>query len=577
MNTPRIVALLITAVVAGHAGADQRLWLNDVDTYTITRSSVVTTGDPPADFELADDFEVTGLVRRAIVYGHDCWQCAGVFATGVRVRIHEKTAAGAPGAELYGFRLDAGDPRFVHDLNQTGHNETIDVTFPQPFAADGGYFFAVQLEFAEPASWPIWSSNHTSRFGSPVQMRDNLAGGDWQQHSDMFGPSEFDFAFALYGEPPGPPPSNTVAGCGEWHTRELPLPDGATGSSAYASKSFGMQESWLVGGYDRGGIGNTEQLSAAWHRIGDGAWQFVPTPSPDVCSPNTSCAQVWFNAIDGVAPDDVWAGGWQRGRNQEGFVGGQLFLARWDGTEWRQVDAPVTSGGSGAEITAIKAFASDDVWFVGSWITPTGWPALTMHWDGSGLSIIEAPFPTPGTPGWSLAGVDGVASNDLWAVGHGSDGDMSTLPYVIHWDGTDWQLADVPAPGDSMGFGAALALSSDDVYAGGSWFTAGVGYGPMIMHYDGSAWTLASGDGGGGPMISFGSGSVLALGNPTLYFDGTDWIPQPGLQDYDYHSVTDLDATGPCHAVGGGIADIVGERRAIALELKPIVFGNGFE
>lgn len=574
---PSTLAPWLLAAIIGDAQADQRLWHNDIDTWSITRPSVVVTGASPSDVELADDFEVTGLVRRAIVHGHDCWQCAGVFSTGVRVRIYEKTAAGTPGAELHAFRLDADDPGFVHDLNHTGHDETIDVLFPQPFAADGSYFLSVQLEFAEPASWPLWSSNHASRFGSPVQMRDNLAGGDWQQHEDLFGPSEFDFAFSLYGDAPGEPPSNTVAGCGEWHSRQLPLPQGATGTWVNAGRSFGSAESWLVGGYERGTIGNSEQLSAAWHRVGDGAWTLVPTPSPEPCSPNASCAQVWFNAIDGVAPDDAWAGGWRRGQNQEGFVGGQLFLAHWDGDAWQQVDAPVTSGGSGAEITAIKAFASDDVWFVGSWITPQGWPALAMHWDGSSLSIIETPFPLPGTPGWSLAAIDGDASDDVWAVGHGSDGDMSGIPYLIHWDGQAWQLAEAPAPGDSVGFGAVLALGAGDVFAAGSWFTAGTGHGPMILHHDGLAWSLATTDGGGGPMIAFGTGSVLALGNPTLYYDGSSWTPQPGLQGYEYPVIAALDATGPCHAVGGGFADIVGARRAIAVELRPIVFDNGFE
>ena len=78
-------------------------------------------------------------------------------------------------------------------------------------------------------------------------------------------------------------------------------------------------------------------------------------------------------------------------------------------------------------------------------------------------------------------------------------------------------------------------------------------------------------------MIAFGTGSLLALGNPTLYFDGSSWTPQPGLQGYEYSVVAALDATGPCHAVGGGFADIVGARRAIAVELRPIVFDNGFE
>lgn len=581
MNRSSFLGLIFaTAVAAASARADQRLWLNDVDTYSITRDSIVVTGAAPVDQELADDFEVAGEIRRAIVYGYDCWNCAGVFATGVRVRIYAKTAEGTPGEELYGFELAADDPRFLHDLNRTGHNATLDITFPAPFAAEGAYFFSVQLEFAEPATWPIWSSNHVTPRGSPVQIRDNLAGGSWEPHSDLFGPSNFDFAFALYGQPPGPPPPNTVAECGEWHTALLPLPESATANSIYASKSFGDAESWLVGGYDTGPIGSQETYSLAYRRVGGGDWEIVPTPSPDVCTesgnPN-SCAQVWFNAIDGVAPDDVWAGGWKKGRTQDGFVGGQLFVAHWDGAAWAEVPAPVTNGGSGAEVAGIKAVAADDIWFVGSWIDETGWPALAMHWNGSTLEIVDTPFPTPGTPGWSLAGIDGVASDDLWAAGAGSDGDMSTQPYLLHWDGTDWQqAADVPMPGDSIEYHALLAFASDDVYAAGSWFTGGDGYGPMIVHYDGTSWTMATGIGGGGPMIAIG-GNVLALGNPTVFGRGTEWTAQPGLPYYDFYGWSSLEETGPCNAVGSAIVDLAGERRSVAVELKPLVFRSGFE
>ena len=103
-------------------------------------------------------------------------------------------------------------------------------------------------------------------------IRDNLAGGPWEQHSDMFGPSNFDFAFSLYGLPPGPPPSNTVAECGEWSTTLLPLPDGANATTVYASKSFGAAESWLVGGYD------TARNSSAAVFVFDGsAWHQGPS------------------------------------------------------------------------------------------------------------------------------------------------------------------------------------------------------------------------------------------------------------------------------------------------------------
>jgi len=578
----RHAAALACGFFCVSAFADELLFSSPGDLYAITRDSIVVTGAAPVDQEIADDFQAVGEIHRAVVDGYDCWNCEGVFAIGVNVHIYAKGADGKPADLLYGFRLDASDPRFIHDLNQTGHNCTVDITFPEPFAADGEYFLSVQLEYDRAASWPLWSANHVTPFGSPIQIRDNIAGTPWEQHSDMFGPSNYDFAFALYGLPPGPPPSNTVAECGEWSTELLPLPTDATATSVYASKSFGAEESWLVGGYDTGSIGSFQTFSLAYHRVGGGAWEIVPTPSPDPCTdsgnPN-SCAQVWFNAIDGVAPNDVWAGGWRNGQTTDGFVGGQIFLAHWDGSAWTQIPAPITTGGSGSEIAGIKAIASDDVWFVGSWINGSSWEALAMHWNGSTLEMVETPFPVPGgTPGWSLVTADGVAADDLWAVGAGSDGDMSLAPYVLHSDGSGWTTTpDVPMPGDWIEFNALLPLASDDVYMGGSWFAAAGGYGPLVMHWDGSAWTIASQAGGGGPMVTFGNGSVLALGNPSLYWNGSAWLSQPRLADYDNYGFSSLHATGPCHAVGSAIVDIVGVRRWIAVYLNPIVYRNGFE
>lgn len=574
-------ALLACGLVSTSVFADELLFSSPGDLYTTTHDSIVVTGAAPVDQEIADDFQAVGEIHRAVVDGYDCWNCEGVFATGVDVHIYAKGDDGKPGDLLYGFRLDASDPRFIHDLNQTGHNGTIDVTFPEPFAADGQYFLSVQLEYNRPASWPIWSANHITPFGSPVQIRDNIAGTPWEQHSDMFGPSNYDFSFALYGLPPGPPPSNTVAECGEWSTELLPQPPDATSTAIRDSKSFGTDETWLVGSYDTGITSQIFTYSLAYHRVGDGPWEIVPTPSPDACSdsgnPN-GCPKVWFNAIDGVTPDDLWAGGWRDGQTSTGFFGGQIFLAHWDGNAWTQVPAPVSSG-SGSYIGGIKAVAPDDVWFVGAWIADDGWKALALHWNGSTLEMVDTPFPAQGgTPGWSLDEVDGVAGNDLWAVGAGSDGDMSLAPYVLHSDGNGWTVTpDVPMPGDWIEFNALLPLASDDVYMGGSWFAAAGGYGPLILHWDGSAWTIVSGEGGGGPMITFGNGTVLATGNPTLYWNGSQWLAQPRLGDYDFYGFSALKATGPCHAVGAAIVDIVGVQRSVAVYLNPIVYRNGFE
>ncbi|HEY6940937.1 hypothetical protein [Dokdonella sp.] len=580
MNTlaSRFVALLVIVLAASAAHADERLWYNEIDTWSTTRDSIVVTGPGAAfDQEVADDFEATGLVRRVVAYGHDCFNCAGAFSTGVRVRVYARQADGSPGAELYGFRLDADDPRFLHDLNQTGHEETVDVTFPQPFVADGGYFISVQLEYAAPAYWPIWSSHHTAPRGSPAYLRDNAAGGAWAPHSDALGPSHFDFAFALYGTPPGPPAPTLVAGCGEWNVEPLPLPDGATAVSVHAVQSFGNGEEWLVGGYDTGTISALQTFSLAYHRTAaDPAWRIVPTPSPEVCSPNPGCAKVWFNAIDGVASDDVWAAGWKDGRSDDFYFGGQLFLAHWDGEAWTEVAAPPTHAGAGAEVAAIKALATDDVWFVGSWVSGGQWPALALHWNGVSLEQVATPFPLPGTPGWSLAAIDG-SPGDLWAVGAGSDGDMSTSPYILRGDGSTWELAGaVPMPGQQVEFNAVLALANDDVYAAGSWFTGGTGYGPLVVHWDGTQWTTATQAGGGGPMARIASG-LLALGNPTLFHDGVEWRAQPGLADFDSYAWADLQATGACNALGAAIVDVAGVRRSVAVRLRPRIFFGGFD
>jgi len=134
---------------------------------------------------------------------------------------------------------------------------------------------------------------------------------------------------------------------------------------------------------------------------------------------------------------------------------------------------------------------------------------------------------------------------------------MSLSPYVLHWNGADWQRSEnVPMPGDSIEFHALLPLAADDVYAGGSWVDGGVGYGPMVTYVDGSG---------------------LALGNPSVYWNGSEWLPQPALPDFDAYGWSSLQATGPCNAVGAAVVDIVGARRSIAIELKPIVYRNGFD
>ncbi|HET7844466.1 MAG TPA: hypothetical protein VFL14_09965, partial [Xanthomonadales bacterium] len=350
-----LAALLVAALPASAA---QLLYGTYPDGQSITPDAIRSGGASPVDREVADDFTLTGLVQRIQVSGYDCFQCAGVLSSGVTVRIYEALANGQPGAVLAQHHLAADDPAFIHDPNRTGHDATLDITLPEPFAADGSYFVGVQLEYAAGGNWTIWSAHSQSPVGSAYLVRDHLGADAWTPGPGSFANS--DIAFRLYGVRPGPPPPRVVAQCGEWSTQDVPLPAGAEQGRLESIKAFGPDEMWAVGSYDRTTNGSTTSHSLALHYT-NGAWTIVPTPSPTECA---GCTQVFLTAVEGLAPDDVWATGYKRMRAQDGFLGGQVFVIHYDGKSWQEVPAPRTNGGTGAWGRGIRVFAHDDVWIV---------------------------------------------------------------------------------------------------------------------------------------------------------------------------------------------------------------------
>ena len=220
--------------------------------------------------------------------------------------------------------------------------------------------------------WPIWSSNHVSPRDSPDQIRDNIAGGPWEQHSDLFGPSNFDFAFSLYGMPPGPPPSNTVAECGEWNSALLPLPEGATATSVYASKVSAPSDEWLVGGYDTGEFSSMRNALARLsprrrRRLGNRADAEPRRCCSDGGNPNTARKSGSTRSTASRRTTSGPAAGARSDRRTASSAGSSSSRTG-TAAQWIEVPAPVTNAGSGAEIAGIKAIAPNDVWFVGSWI-----------------------------------------------------------------------------------------------------------------------------------------------------------------------------------------------------------------
>ena len=158
---------------------------------------------------------------------------------------------------------------------------------------------------------------------------------------------------------------------------------------------FASDDIWTVGEYNNTGIDGGAFHGMTYHYDGT-SWSHVPNPTESIASTH-------LYAVDGVAPDDVWAAG-------DGPTG-PLFM-HWDGSSWTIVPSPATTG----TIQKLAAIASDDVWAVDSpWQVPT--ISKYYHWDGVSWSVV-APPAIPGATAVSRhGGLAAVGECDVWAVG----------------------------------------------------------------------------------------------------------------------------------------------------------------
>ncbi len=264
----------------------------------------------------------------------------------------------------------------------------------------------------------------------------------------------------------------------------LPSANGATGPGAvnelYGVVAISPEDAWAVGQYVQNlpvsSTNPTRILIEHW----DGTrWSLVPAPNP-------SERENSLNAVAAAGKEDVWAVG-------HSVVGTRstILVEHWDGTRWSVVPTPdLMTEDSGASLDAIAVVSADDIWAVGS--QPAG--VLIEHWDGSTWSVVDAP--QPADHGF-LTAVDVSGPDDVWAVGWTtpSDGNEATPPVIEHYDGTGWELVELPAaPARFVVPLAVTAVSSNDV-----WVTGWMGdsnlsqdydrHRAMVAHWDGRSWT----------------------------------------------------------------------------------------
>lgn len=190
----------------------------------------------------------------------------------------------------------------------------------------------------------------------------------------------------------------------------------------------------------------------------------------------------------------------------------QLAPAQTPCGDFVSTPVPTDPGWWSAELFDVTTLPDGTAWACGQFQTYDGFSSietftLAEFWDGQQWTHVPTPSPSPYPGGTQaiLSGIDALTPDDVWAGGEarGDAGGLSVGSWIMvqHWDGSSWELVDVPGPpgGVSINFSGprihdVLALAEDDVWFGGQWgepnAQGSVTWRPLAMHWDGSGMEI---------------------------------------------------------------------------------------
>jgi len=281
-------------------------------------------------------------------------------------------------------------------------------------------------------------------------------------------------------------------------------------------------------------------------------------------SPNPAGSRAQFIGLKVIAPDDVWAVGEQRPIGGGGDPSSPL-AAHFDGTDWTIVPVPnpAWSFDRLAELYDVDGLSSDDVWAVGQFMHPdeADIESFVVHWDGIAWSWIPSPT-QPNGEGAVFGQVEVVGVDDVWAVGSwpGPSPGAIIEPLAAHWDGNEWTIFPVPVVADDSRFSTIEALAPDDIWGTVNleFVTAGP-IEPIIVHFDGSSWSLVS----PAPAAEYtGVGDIAAIGPNDVWVTAARWNsddifnPTPAFLHWDGSGWTEFATPGGGRFIVNGPDDI---------------------
>lgn len=228
------------------------------------------------------------------------------------------------------------------------------------------------------------------------------------------------------------------------------------------------------------------------------------TPLCRVALPTAYQTHTDLNDILVLSNSDIWL----VGANQAGAL-----ALHWNGTQW---DSIPTQAPDGSTLLKLAALGSNNIWAIGETVDggntgPGGGggapPSHTLieHWNGTTWSQTQSPDLLASTRNL-LQDITIAGPNDVWVagmagsqVGGKSIFSLRASPLLEHWNGTNWQLVQLPGI-QLASLKTIVALSANDVWLAGGIDPASDGAGGnvqntpnlLLLHWNGQSWNRVS-------------------------------------------------------------------------------------
>ncbi len=223
--------------------------------------------------------------------------------------------------------------------------------------------------------------------------------------------------------------------------------------------SLSPTDAWAVGAWDPGGTARNRPLIEHW----DGAsWSIVTVDDP---------VNAVLTSVTAVAANDVWA---------VGDSGGKTLVMHWDGSAWSRVSSP-NDGSATQGLSSVSAAGPNDIWAVGTIDEGSPFPGetLAIHWNGAAWKLVTTPSPPSGD---TVTGVAAFANRNAWMVGSYWSDAFTNHGLALRLHASRTRLTKIPGNNSLNGVDG---VAKDDVYA--------VGGG--IFHWNGTRWKQVATEG----------------------------------------------------------------------------------